>query len=146
VHGAGAFSFEHFHFIAATLLSYISHLRAGLCALDSTSREQQQRRVTAMSFRYSLLSRGRDTVRAANRGNASSQAELGDFHFLSATRLDILQGAPADDAMVAARWSEALRFLEGAAEQGVMAAQARCGLIYASTSLPGWYMKTTLLH
>jgi hypothetical protein len=34
-------------------------------------------------------------------------------------RLDILQGAPADDHVLAARWAEALRFSEMAAEQGV---------------------------
>jgi hypothetical protein len=94
-----------------------------------------------MTFiKYSLLSRGRDTVRAANRRNARSQAELGGFHFVSAQRLDILQGAPADDHVVAARWSDALRFNERAAEQGVAGAQDRwiaeaqlnCGFIYAA--------------
>jgi TPR repeat protein len=44
----------------------------------------------------------------------------------------MLQGAPADDAIVAARWAEALRFLEGAAEQGIMFAQTMCGEIYAT--------------
>jgi TPR repeat protein len=74
-------------------------------------------------------------VRAANRGNASSQAELGIFHFASAKstkRLDILHRTPADDDTVASRWGEALRFLEGAAEQGVASAQSRCGDIYAA--------------
>jgi TPR repeat protein len=87
-----------------------------------------------MAFRYPhLMSRGRDTVRAANRGNARSQLELGQFHSASAKRLDILQGAPADDDVVAARWGEALRFLEGAAEQGVAQAQLQCGKIYAAS-------------
>jgi TPR repeat protein len=67
-------------------------------------------------------------VKAANRGNARSQSELGKFHFLSATRLDTLQGAPADNVVVTARWAETLRL---AAEQGFTAAQTRCGLIYA---------------
>ena len=93
---------------------------------------QQQRRDAAMAFRHTLLSRGYDTVRAANRGNARSQNELGYFHFLSAFRLDILQGAPADDDVVAARWAETLRFVEMAAEQGVAGAQERCGMIYAT--------------
>jgi TPR repeat protein len=84
-----------------------------------------------MAFNESLLSRGSDTVRAANSGDADSQAELGSFHFMSALRLDMLQGAPADDHVVAARWVEALRFTEMAAEQGVQGAQGRCGLIYA---------------
>jgi TPR repeat protein len=71
-------------------------------------------------------------VRAANRGNARSQAELGFFHGATATRLDILQGSPADDAMVAARWAEALRFVGRAAEQDVAVAQTKCGDIYAT--------------
>jgi TPR repeat protein len=49
-----------------------------------------------------------------------------------ATRLDILQGAPADDGMVEARWEEAVWFLERAAKQGVATAQAWCGIIYAT--------------
>ena len=49
-----------------------------------------------------------------------------------ALRLDMLQGAPADDGMVAARWAEALSFLERAAEQGVAAAQVWCAQIYAT--------------
>jgi hypothetical protein len=84
------------------------------------------------AFNHSLLSRGYDTVRAANRGNARSQDEFGYFHFMSASRLDILQGAPAEDHVVAARWAEALRFSEMAAEQGVTDAQTRCGVIYAT--------------
>jgi hypothetical protein len=71
-------------------------------------------------------------VRTANRGNARSQAELGDFYSMSATRLDILEGTSADDAMVAARWAEALRFLKRAAEQGNARAQSLCGQIYAT--------------
>jgi hypothetical protein len=59
-----------------------------------------------MAFRHSLLSRGYDTVRAANRGNARSQAELGSFHSMSAFRLDMLQGAPAEDHVVEARFTE----------------------------------------
>jgi TPR repeat protein len=47
-------------------------------------------------------------------------------------RLDILQGTSADDGMVAARWAEALRFLEMAAENGFTDSQVRCGLIYAT--------------
>jgi TPR repeat protein len=85
-----------------------------------------------MAFRHSLLSRGYDTVRAANRGNARSQAEFGYFHFMSALRLDILQRAPADDHVVEARWAEALMFLEMAAEQGVSDSEERCGNIYAA--------------
>jgi TPR repeat protein len=61
-------------------------------------------------------------VRAANRGNARSQNELGVFHYASATRLDILQGTQVDDHTVAARWAEALKFSERAAEQGVAVA------------------------
>jgi TPR repeat protein len=86
----------------------------------------------ATAFSYSLLPRGRDTVRAANRGDATSQAELGGLHLMFALRLDMLQGAPADDGMVAARWAEALSFLERAAEQGVAAAQVWCAQIYAT--------------
>jgi TPR repeat protein len=71
-------------------------------------------------------------VKAANRGNARSQFELGKLYFASALRLDLLQGAPADDAMVAARWAEGPRLIEMAAEQGVAGAQERCGIIYAS--------------
>jgi hypothetical protein len=71
-----------------------------------------------MAFIESILSRGRDTVRAANRGDANSQVELGSFHSMSALRLGILQGAPADDHTVAARWAEALMFNEMAAEKG----------------------------
>jgi TPR repeat protein len=102
--------------------------------LDSASREQQYRRDAAMAFAFnhSLMSRERDTVRAANRGNARSQAEFGYFHFMSARRLDILQGAPAEDHVVTARWAEALRFLERAAEQAIAAAQAICGQMYAT--------------
>jgi hypothetical protein len=105
-------------------------VRVGLCVEG----QQQHRRDAAMTFvfNHSLLSRGYDTVRAANRGNANSQAELGSFHFVSAMRLDILQGAPADDHTVAARWAETLRFTEMAAEKGVAAAQERCGIIYAT--------------
>ena len=51
---------------------------------------------------------------------------------MSATRLDILEGTSADDAMVAARWAEALRFLKRAAEQGNARAQSLCGQIYAT--------------
>jgi TPR repeat protein len=86
----------------------------------------------AYAFRHALLSRGYDTVRAANRGNARSQDEFGYFHCMSALRFDILQGAPAEDHTVAARWAETLRFTEMAAEQGTTAAQTRCGRIYAT--------------
>jgi TPR repeat protein len=71
-------------------------------------------------------------VRAANRENARSQDEFGYFHLTSARRLDILQGAPAEDHVTEARWAEALRFLEMAAEQGFADAQKLCGLIYAN--------------
>jgi TPR repeat protein len=84
----------------------------------------------ASAFRHSLLSRGYDTARAANRGNASSQAELGAFHFISATRLEILLGA--EDDVVVARWAEALMFSDVAAEKGVAGAQRLCGIIYAT--------------
>jgi hypothetical protein len=40
-----------------------------------------------------------------------------------AMREDILQGAPADDDTVAARWAEALSFMKRAAKQGVAVAQ-----------------------
>jgi hypothetical protein len=83
----------------------------------------------AMAFSYSLLPR--DTVRAANGGDALSQAALGFLHYVSAKRLDLL-GAPADDATVAARWAEALRFSQMAAEQGVAESQALSGDIYAT--------------
>jgi hypothetical protein len=90
----------------STLLSYITTLIAGfalfgLCVegLHQLSRDAAM----AHAFRHSLLSRGYDTVRAANRGNASSQYELGRFHYASAIRLDMFQGAPADDDMVDAR-------------------------------------------
>ena len=39
---------------------------------------------------------------------------------------------PADDHVVTARWTEALRFLEMAAKQGVAGAQERCGIIYVT--------------
>ena len=39
---------------------------------------------------------------------------------------------PADDDVVAARWAEALRFTEGAAEQGAASAQTQSGTIYAT--------------
>jgi TPR repeat protein len=99
--------------------------------VDSTYREQQQRRDAAMAF-YSLLSKGWHTVHAANSGVSRSQDELGFYHYHSAKRLDILHGTPADDATVRARWAEALKFTEMAAEQGVAGAQAWCGLIYAT--------------
>jgi TPR repeat protein len=84
-----------------------------------------------MAYRYySLLPGG--TVHAANSGDAGSQAELGGLHMTFAARLDILQGAPADDAMVEARWAEAPSFMERAAGQGVTGAQERCGLIFAT--------------
>jgi hypothetical protein len=73
---------------------------------------------TPRCLTQSITRSGYDTVRAANKGNARSQAELGYFHFISAMRLDMLQGASADDRAVAARWTEALRFLEMAAAQG----------------------------
>ena len=43
-----------------------------------------------------------------------------------------MQGAPAEDHVTEARWAEALRFLEMAAEQGFADAQKLCGLIYAN--------------
>jgi hypothetical protein len=78
---------------------------------------------------YSLLSRGRDTVRAANRGHARSQAEL---YTAIAMRLEALQGASADDATVVAMWAEALRHFVRAVEQGFTVAQAQCGVIYST--------------
>jgi TPR repeat protein len=90
-----------------------------------------------MTFRYySLLSRGWDTVHAANNGDARSQYELGIFHHASAMRLDILQGASADDAMVAARWEETMWFMERAAEQGDTAAQVVYFFIAVISTLP----------
>jgi TPR repeat protein len=86
----------------------------------------------ATAFSYSLMSRGRDTLRAANRGDANSQDEVGHFHMASAIRLDILQGTSADDATVAARWAQALGFMERAAEQSIAGAQSMCGQIYAN--------------
>jgi TPR repeat protein len=85
-----------------------------------------------MAFSHSLLSKGKATVKAANRGNARSQDELGNFHFMSAKRLDLLEGAPAEDHVVAARWADTLSIVERAAEQGVATSEARCGFIYAT--------------
>jgi hypothetical protein len=131
-HCGGAFSFEHFHLIAAaTLLSYSNHLR-GLGCFGPCFEGYASTAAMAFAFNHSLLSRGHDTVRAANRGNARSQTEFGYFHFMSALRLDLLQGAPANDDVVEARWAEALRFIKMAAEQGIAAAQTICGHIYAS--------------
>jgi TPR repeat protein len=115
-------------------LSSRANAFAATCVLDSAPREQQHRRAAAMtySFNHSLLSRGYDTVRAANRGNARSQAELGKFHYASAKTLDILQGAPADDQVVEARWAEALTLLEMAAEQGAVSARVLSDQIYAA--------------
>jgi TPR repeat protein len=100
--------------------------------LESARRGNTATTPRAMAFSYALLSRGRDTVLAANSGHARSQREVGAFHFISASRLDILEGASADDAMITARWSEALSFLERAAEQGGVDAQSKCGEIYAA--------------
>ena len=131
MHSGGAFSFEHFRLIAPTLLSYSNHLRGsgcfGLCFEGYASTVEM-----AFAFKHSLLSRGYDTVHAANRVNARSQDEFGNFHFNSAMRLDLLHGAPADDDVVASRWAEALRFTEMAAAQGVAGAQTRCGVIHAT--------------
>jgi hypothetical protein len=91
--------------------------------LDSASREQQPRRDTGMAFNYSLLAGGMDTVRAANNGDADSQETLGFWHGASAKRLEILEGAPGDDHVVEAMYSEALRFSEMAAEQGMSESQ-----------------------
>jgi TPR repeat protein len=44
----------------------------------------------------------------------------------------MLQGAPADNDVVAVRWAETLRFVEMASQQGVGGAQTRCGRIYAN--------------
>jgi hypothetical protein len=73
-------------------LSSINLLRRLGCFGLCFEGQHQHRRDAAMAFafRHSLLSRGYDTVRAANRGNARSQAEFGYFHFMSALRLDIL--------------------------------------------------------
>jgi hypothetical protein len=66
------------------------------------------------------------TVQAANSGDARSQREMAMFHGASAMRFEILQGAtPADDAVVAARWADALRFSESAAERGDTDAQVK---------------------
>jgi TPR repeat protein len=75
------------------------------------------------------------TLRAANNGDVASQNELGQLHFTSAFRLDmlyILQGASADDHAVAVRWADALKFLEMAAKQGFKLAQTQCALIFAA--------------
>jgi hypothetical protein len=61
-----------------------------------------------------------------------SQGVLGGYHFASAKRLDILQGSPADDGMVAARWAEALYFLIKAAAQGDTRSQTICAEICAT--------------
>jgi TPR repeat protein len=105
---------------------HINHF--GLCFEG----KQHRRRDAAMAFSYSLLSRGQDTVLAANRGDERSQAEVGAFHLFSASRLDLLEGASADDRMVTAGWAKALSFLERAAEQGGVDAQSKCGEIYAA--------------
>jgi hypothetical protein len=93
---------------------------------------QQHRRDAGMAFNNSVMSMLRDTVRAANSGDALSQAVLGGYHVASAKRLDILQGAPADDDMVAARWPKALRILIKAAAQGDTDAQTLCAEICAT--------------
>jgi TPR repeat protein len=125
--------------------------RAALGGSDPILEGKQQRFDATMTFiKYSLLSRGKATVKAANRGNARSQAELGRLLFLSAARLEILEGASADDDTVAAMWADALRYWEGAAEKGVAAAQVQCGMIYAAgdrsvpqnwTTAAKWYRK-----
>jgi TPR repeat protein len=79
---------------------------------------------------YSLVPTG--TVHAANNGDTNSQAQLEILYFMFAMRLDILQGAPADDHMVEARLAEALHFLERAAGQADADAQVWCGMVYAS--------------
>jgi hypothetical protein len=71
-------------------------------------------------------------VHAANNGDTNSQAQLEILYFMFAMRLDILQGAPADDHMVEARLAEALHFLERAAGQADADAQVWCGMVYAS--------------
>jgi hypothetical protein len=43
---------------------------------------------------FLLSTRGRDTVRAAKRGDVFSQEVLGTLLFMSASRLDILLGDP----------------------------------------------------
>ena len=75
-------------------------------------------------------------MRDANRGDARSQNEVGFFHTVSALRLDLLQGAAADEEVVAARWAEALRYLNGAAEKGKVDSQNSVGLIYAMGRSP----------
>jgi hypothetical protein len=131
----GAFSFEHFPLYRRHSPRVTTF--AGLGVLDSASREQQHRRDAVMASRFThLLSRGRDTVRAAISGDSGSQAEVGLFHFINVKRLDVLQVAclnitSADADVVSARWAEALRFLEMAAEQGNADAQVLCGEIYA---------------
>ena len=84
------FSFEHLSLLcASTLLSYITTLIAGVGRFGLCLEEQQLSRDATMTFiKYSLLSRGKATVKAADRGNARSQAELGKFHAASALRLD----------------------------------------------------------
>ena len=141
----GAFSFlHHFHSLpsSATLSSLtcaltfasecVSQLEPRVEAHSAIPSTHRRDATLIMAFNVSLLSRGRDTLRAANRGNAVSQAEVGSLHQLSAGRLDLLQGAPADEEVVAARWAEALRYLESAAEQGVADAQDRTGTMYAT--------------
>ena len=117
------------HSFATT--AFISHLCDGVWNLLRGERNHRRDANVIMAFNVSLLSSGRDTLRAANRGNALSQAEVGSYHQVSAFRLDLLQGAAADEEVVSARWKEALRYLESAAEKGVAGSQHVVGIIYA---------------
>ena len=85
----------------------------------------------AFNSNYTVMYGIRDLVRAANSGDSRSQVEMGSVHGMSALMLDLLEGAPADGAMVAARWAETLHFAERAAEQGDTSAQVMCAQIYA---------------
>jgi hypothetical protein len=81
-------------------------------------------------------------VRAANSGDLQSQDQVGYFHFMSAMRLDMVQGAPADAHVVTARWAEALRFVEMPAERGAASAQARFIAVRYTPPVGGAFHRT----
>jgi hypothetical protein len=108
---------------SGTTSSSWEQTRRCTCAAP-TSQGRRRRRPRRLSDTPRYRGEGTPCAPRTAETQAAKLTELSMFHAVSATRLDILQGALADDALVAARWAEALSFVERAASQGSAHAQS----------------------
>ena len=80
----------------------------------------------------SRMPQGRDVMLVEIRISADEVFDMLSTQFFAVRRLDVEEGAAADDAAVSERWAELLRTVKPFAEQGSDYAKLLCGYIYST--------------